>query len=77
MLASVASGTGRIDPRSSPMNTTFARTVSAPLALATLAISLPAPASARVVGTEEVLRTEAPVPGVPIFANDLSALYWE
>ena len=59
------------------MNTTFARMVCAPLALATLAISIPAPASARVVGTEEVLSTEAPVPGVPIFANDLSALYWE
>jgi hypothetical protein len=56
------------------MNTTFARTVCAPLALATLAISLPAPASARVGGTEEVLRTEPPAPGVPIDRDTLRAL---
>jgi hypothetical protein len=74
MLASVASGSGRIDTRGSTMNTTFARTVCAPLALATLAISLPAPASARVVGTEEVLRTEAPASGVPIDRDMLRTL---
>jgi hypothetical protein len=56
------------------MNPSFARTACAPLALASLVVSLPAPAAARVVGTEEVLRTEAPAPGALINRDTLRAL---
>jgi hypothetical protein len=56
------------------MNTTFARMVCTPLAVATFAIALPAPAAARVVGTEEVLRAETAAPGVPLDRDTLRAL---
>jgi len=51
------------------MNRSFARTVSASLAIATTALSLPSPAAARVVGTEEVVRAESAAPGAP-FGRD-------
>jgi hypothetical protein len=42
------------------MNRRFARTVSAALVVATTVLSLPAPANARLVGTEEAARAAAP-----------------
>jgi hypothetical protein len=56
------------------MNRRFARTVSVTLAIATTAMSLPAPASARTVGTDEVVRAEAAAPGAPLDRDTLRAL---
>jgi hypothetical protein len=56
------------------MNRRFARTVSASLVIATTALSLPPPASARVVGTEEVVRVESVAPGAPIDRDALRAM---
>ncbi|RPH44562.1 MAG: hypothetical protein EHM87_09925 [Burkholderiales bacterium] len=56
------------------MNTLFARTVCAPLAVATLAMSMPAPAAAGVVGTEDMLRDAASASTVPIDRDTLRAL---
>lgn len=55
------------------MNRRFARIVSASLVVATTALSVPAPVSARVVGTEEALRADA-VAGVLVDRGTLTAL---
>ncbi|HYF58273.1 MAG TPA: PA2779 family protein [Burkholderiaceae bacterium] len=55
------------------MNRRFARIVSSSLVVATTALSLPAPVSARVVGTEEALRADAPA-GVLVDRGTLTAL---
>lgn len=56
------------------MNRSFARTVSASLVIATTALSLPSPAVARVVGTEEVVRAESAAPGTPIDRDTLRTM---
>lgn len=56
------------------MNRSFARTVSASLAIATTALSLPSPAAARVVGTEEVVRAESAVSGTPVDRDALRTM---
>ena len=56
------------------MNRSFARTGSAALVIATTALSVPSPAAARVVGTEEVVRAEAVAPGVPLDRDALRAM---
>ena len=56
------------------MNRRFARTVSAALAIATAALSLPSPAAARVVGTEEVVRAGAGAAGVPVDRDALRGM---
>jgi hypothetical protein len=56
------------------MNRRFARTVSASLVIATTAWSLPSPADARVVGTEEILRAESVAPGAPVDRDALRTM---
>lgn len=56
------------------MNRSFGRTVSASLVIATTALSLPSPAVARVVGTEEVVRAESAAPGTPIDRDTLRTM---
>ncbi len=56
------------------MNRRFARTVCASLAIAMAALSVPAPAAARVVGTEEVVRAEAAGSGAPVDRDALRVL---
>jgi hypothetical protein len=56
------------------MNRCFARIVSATLVVATTALSFPLGVQARVVGTEEVARTESAAPGTPLDRGTLRAL---
>lgn len=56
------------------MNRRFARTVSAMLAIATGALSLPVPVAARVVGTEELVLAEAAGSAAPVDRDALRGL---
>ncbi len=56
------------------MNRRFARTVSASLVIATTALSMPSPAAARMVGTEEVVRAQDAAPGVPVDRDALRTM---
>ena len=55
------------------MNRRFARTVSATLVVATTALSMPMPATAGVVGTEQAMRADA-VAGIAIDRSTLRGL---
>jgi len=57
------------------MNRCFARSVSASLIVATMSLSFPGVAAARLIGTEEAARTETVAAGVSVDRDSLRALF--
>ena len=57
------------------MNRCFVRTVCASVIAATMSVSFPGVAAARLIGTEEAARTEAAVAGTPVDRDALRALF--
>jgi hypothetical protein len=57
------------------MNHCLARTISAAVIASTLSVSFPGIAAARLIGTEEVVRTEAAMAGTTVDRDVLRALF--